>query len=321
MSFLAKFQPFFIIASALLGILLGKAVPVLERPAGTGIEVFLTGMLFFVFLNVPLKEISKSFSDMRFSISALLLNFMVTPLFAFGLSRAFFPGQIDGQIGFIMLLATPCTDWYLIFTGSARGNVSLGASILPLNLLLQIILLPIYLLLFLGAEVSFDIFTILRSIVFVLMIPLVSANIVKYSARKTNRQDRLAKVLEKADDLQCILLCLAILSMFASQGALLLDNTGIFVKITPALLLFFAVIFCLALGAGKLLRLPFRNIVSLIFTASARNSPISLAIAAVTFPSQPVIALVLVMGPLIELPVLAVYAALLRRFGNDSPAV
>ena len=44
-----------------------------------------------------------------------------------------------------MLMVTPCTDWYLVFTGVAKGNVPLSTSILPINLILQILLLPIFL--------------------------------------------------------------------------------------------------------------------------------------------------------------------------------
>ncbi|MDR1250107.1 MAG: bile acid:sodium symporter [Treponema sp.] len=316
MSFLSKFQPLFIILSALIGIALGKSIPAVEQHAGNCIEIFLMCMLFFVFLNVEIKEIAGSFSDLRFSVSALIINFVFTPLFAFALSKLFLPGQTDLQIGFIMLMVTPCTDWYLIFTGAAGGNVPLGASILPLNLILQILLLPVYLLLFMGTAVSFGPGAIIHSIVLVLVIPLAAANTVKFAAQKINRQAVLEKVARKADSLQFILLCLAVVSMFASQGALLLGNSMLFVKLLPALLAFFAVIFCLSFCAGKLLALPFRNIVPLVFTTSARNSPVSLAIAAITFPSQPVISLVLVIGPLFELPILAVDAAILKRMGN-----
>jgi ACR3 family arsenite efflux pump ArsB len=55
------------------------------------------------------------------------------------------------------------------------------------------------------------------------------------------------------------------------------------------------------------MKLSFRNIIPLLFTKSARNSPIALAIAIITFTSsEPIMALVLVMGHLIELPVLAI---------------
>jgi ACR3 family arsenite efflux pump ArsB len=317
MSFLSKFQPVIIIAAALAGIAAGKFIPGLEQYAGHFIEVFLMCMLFFVFLNVDIKEISKSFSDLRFSLSALIINFIFTPLFTFALAKIFLAGRLDVQLGLIMLLVTPCTDWYLIFTGLANGNVPLGASILPLNLLLQIILLPVYLLLFMGSEVSFGFDVIFKSILLVLIIPLFSANAVKFVVQRIKRQDTLKNtlknILTKADDIQFILLCLAIIAMFASQGVLLLGNTMLFVTLLPALVIFFAVIFCLSLCTGKLLHLPFKNIIPLIFTTQARNSPVSLAIAVVTFPQQPVISLVLVMGPLIELPILALNSIILKK--------
>ncbi len=46
-------------------------------------------------------------------------------------------------------------------------------------------------------------------------------------------------------------------------------------------------------------------------TTLARNSPIALAIAVIAFPNQPLVALALVIGPLIELPVLAIISQVL----------
>src|SRR5690625_6386572 len=75
-------------------------------------------------------------------------------------------------IGFIMLMVTPCTDWYIIFTSIAKGNVALSATILPLNLLLQIILLPFYLLIFGGATGVIELSYLVESVLVVLFIPL-----------------------------------------------------------------------------------------------------------------------------------------------------
>ncbi|MDR0550906.1 MAG: bile acid:sodium symporter [Spirochaetaceae bacterium] len=316
MSFLSKFQPVFIILSALAGIALGKLIPILQTYAGNCVDFFLICMLFFVFLNVKIKEISKSFSNLRFSISALIINFIFTPLFTFVLSKLFIPGQIDLQIGFIMLMVTPCTDWYLIFTGAAKGNVPLGASILPLNLILQIVLLPVYLRLFMSTHISFELNIIFMSILFVLIIPLAAANALKFAIRKVKRSDISERILKYVDDIQFVLLCLAIISMFASQGILLLDNASLFITLLPMLLLFFAAVFCLSFFTGKALSMPFSSIIPLIFTTSARNSPVSLAIASILFPLQPVISLTLVMGPLIELPVLAINSMLLKWMGT-----
>jgi ACR3 family arsenite efflux pump ArsB len=122
--------------------------------------------------------------------------------------------------------------------------------------------------------------------------------------------------MKKNDDIQFLLLCLAIVSMFASQGSVLLANIVVFTKLIFPLLLFFTVNFFLAFCAGIKLKLAFIDTIPLIFTTLARNSPVSLAIAVFTFPSEPVISLVLVMGPLIELPVLAAVAAILKKING-----
>ena len=57
------------------------------------------------------------------------------------------------------------------------------------------------------------------------------------------------------------------------------------------LLIFFAVLFFVAQIAGKLMKFSKKDTVALNMTTLARNSPLSLAIAVVTFPEQPLISL------------------------------
>jgi ACR3 family arsenite efflux pump ArsB len=80
MSKLSKFQPAFIILSAFIGIALGRFVPVLEHNAGKFIEIFLMIMLFVLFLNIDIREISKSFSDLRFSLAIATITFPLQPV-------------------------------------------------------------------------------------------------------------------------------------------------------------------------------------------------------------------------------------------------
>jgi ACR3 family arsenite efflux pump ArsB len=93
-------------------------------------------LLFFVFLSVDGRKLREAFHNRRFTFTTLAVNFIWTPVFAYFLGRVFFRDVIDMQMGLMMLMVTPCTDWYLVFTALAKGNVALGASILPLNLLL-----------------------------------------------------------------------------------------------------------------------------------------------------------------------------------------
>ena len=97
----------------------------------------------------------------------------------------------------------------------------------------------------------------------------------------------------------------------------LLDNPLLLAQMFIPLLIFFAVLFFVAQLVGRLQKFPKKDIVALNMTTLARNSPLSLAIAVVTFPEQPLVSLALVIGPLIELPVLSVISGILKRWNNN----
>src|SRR5699024_12753285 len=77
------------------------------------------------------------------------------------------------------------------------------------------------------------------------------------------------------------------------------------------ILLFFVITCVIGRSVGKFFKFTYEDSVRLSMTIIARNSPVSLAIAVRAFPYQPLIALALVIGPLIELPVLAIVSQIL----------
>ena len=313
MNLIGKLQPVIIITAALLGLFLGAVTP-FGSVSSSLIEVFLMMLLYILFLSIDLKQIKKSFTNVRFTLSAVIINFVFTPLFGYLLGKVFFPGSLDIRIGLLMLLVTPCTDWYLVFTGLSKGNVELGMSILPLNLILQIVLLPVYLLVLIGSEVTMDVGSLVSSVAMVLVIPFVLAYITKVI---TKNNEKFKNFLSgQGDNLQLLFLCLAVVVMFASEGKNLLDNPLLLAQMFIPLLIFFAVLFFVAQIVGRLQKFPKKDIVALNMTTLARNSPLSLAIAVVTFPEQPLVSLALVIGPLIELPVLSVISGILKRWNQ-----
>ena len=84
--------------------------------------------------------------------------------------------------------------------------------------------------------------------------------------------------------------------------------------------LLFILNFVISRAAGKALGFSFDDTTSLTFTVMARNSPLALAIAVAAFPESPLIALVLVVGPLIELPVLSLTSAAVLRMRKKKDA-
>ena len=306
-----KFQSLVILFMLALGILLGQ-IGFVQEYAEYLITPFLMVMLFLVFLQIPLKDILKSSKNLKFTLTAVIINFIWTPFLIFILGKIFLANYPELLIGYIMLMVTPCTDWYLIFTGIAKGNVALGSSILPLNLVLQLVLLPVYVFLIGGNSVDMNTIDLVKGVVSTLIIPLVCAILIrKIILNKISQEDFDEKVATKACDYQGYFLNAAIVSMFASQGKILLENIQVLLILLIPVLLFFIINFCVGRLVGKVMKLSYEDNVSLNLTTLARNSPIALAIAVATFLDKPLISLALIIGPLIELPVLFIIAKIL----------
>lgn len=321
MSLFEKLQTVIVISAVGLGISLGQ-VSYIEQVAEYFIVPFLLFMLYGLFLSVPSKDLKKALLNRKFASSSLIINFLWTPLLAWGLGAVFLSEHPALWIGFIMLMVTPCTDWYLAFTGIAKGSVALSTAILPMNLILQVLLLPIYLLLFTGVMKMVGMSVLLKSIILVLLLPFLLANLTTYIFNKRKQKETYKKIIVPFfENTQIIFLSLAIVAMFASQGRNLFENMNVVILLFIPVILFFIINFLLGRIVSHFLKMSYEDSVSLNLTTLARNSPIALAIAVTAFPDKPLIALALVIGPLIELPVLAVVSQLLltiRRNGKVS---
>lgn len=313
MDIVSKFQTFIILFSVMIGITIGQ-IRIIEINADHFILPFLIVMLYGVFIHIPLSDLKKSLKNIKFTFTSVSVNFIWTPIFAWVLGYIFLKDVPQLWIGFIMLMVTPCTDWYLIFTGIAKGNVALGTSILPTNFILQLLLLPAYLLIFGGSMVQIDTASLFEGIVYVLIVPLILAHLsLTILTKKKGSHWLQESFIPKIASAQSLFLNLAIIAMFASQGKLLMQNYHVLIKLLIPVLIFFVINFIIVQFIGRSLKFNYEDQAALNLTTLARNSPIALAIAAVSFPDKPLISLALIIGPLIELPVLALVSQILLR--------
>lgn len=312
-----KFQSFIILFMVFIGIILGQ-IDLIQAYSEYLIMPSLMAMLFLVFIQIPIKDITKSFKNMKFTLTSICINFIWTPILVFILGRVFLGNNSDLLIGFVMLMVTPCTDWYLIFTGIAKGNVALGASILPLNLILQLILLPVYVFLIGQSSVQMDVLNLLKGVIVSLIIPIFGALIYRKLSISKKGIDYFEKnIVSKACEYQGYFLNIAIVFMFASQGKILIKNPQILLQLLIPVLLFFIINLIVGQFVGRKLNLSHEDNVALNLTTLARNSPIALAIAVATFPNKPLISLALIIGPLIELPVLFIVSKVLLNINKE----
>lgn len=299
MNLVEKIEPIIIFSAVLIGLLLSN-INIIDQNTGNLINLFLCLMIYGLFLEVNLNELKNSFKNVKFTLTSLAINFIWTPLFGYFMGSLFLKGNVDILIGFFMLILTPCTDWYLVFTKLAKGDLNLSLSILPLNLILQILLLPIFLVIFFSSGNSMDYMQIIYSILIVIVIPFVGAQITKFLLNETIKE----KVTGTISSLEIWFLSIAVFCIFSSQGSLLFDNLNSVISIFIPLIIFFIANTIIDLLLSEKINFTYSEYASLTMTTLARNSPLALAIAINSSPNHELIAIALVIGPLIELPVL-----------------
>jgi ACR3 family arsenite efflux pump ArsB len=185
--------------------------------------------------------------------------------------------------------------------------------VLPVNLVLQLVLLPVYVLLLGGEAAGVDTGTLAEAVLLVLVVPLVAAAVLRWASgrwRGTAWRERV--VVAPAGRAVLPLLYLAVLAMFASQARTVAAHLGELAVLLVPLAVFFTVMPLVAVLVARVLRLPADQRAALTMTTVARNSPVALGVAVAAFPDRPLIAVALVVGPLVELPVLAVLSQLVR---------
>ena len=308
-----KEKPLILIGAILLGALVNRLIGS-ERLGWMLylVEIGVFVVILAVMLPVELEHVGRAFKKMKPTGLVLAVNFLFIPLFSWSLGWLFLRHYPDLWAGVVLYTLTPCIGWYLIFTDLARGDVPWGMALLPWNITLQIVLMPLYLYLLVGKVIPVDLGVLARSIGLFLFAPFVLAHIVQKVVIRHKGRDYFAGPFKQAlGNLKLWALVVVIIAMFASQGSLRSTGAVQLGGLIVVLVLFFLVIFGLVLMIGKTARLTYEDTVTMAFTTTARNSEAVIGVAVAAFPGHPLVYFAIILGPVIELPMLLFISRLL----------
>lgn len=304
--------PLYLAAIALgagVGLVAPQAAPALEH----AIEPVLMLLLFATFLGVPLIEVGRAFRDLRFLGTVLVANFVALPLVAWGLSRLVADDQ-GLLLGVLLVLLTPCIDYVIVFTGLAGGARARLLAAAPLLMLVQSLLLPVYLLAFVGPEVLsvIDVAPFAEAFVLLIVVPLLAAGAVQAIARKHRVGATIERIMAQAMvPLMMTTLATVVGSQIAAVGAQLRSLA----VLVPLYVAFVVMAVVIGLLGARAARLDVPSTRAVMFSAATRNSlvvlplalalPASLAIAPLAVVTQTLVELVAMVVLVRVAPVLA----------------
>lgn len=318
-------KPLILIGAMLIGLAVNRIAGGWE-PLLDLVKVGVFFVIFAVMLPVELTEVGRAFRKIKPTGIALAINFAFIPAFAWAMGWLILRPYPDAWAGVILYTLTPCIGWYLIFTDLAEGDVPWGVALLPWNITLQVALMPVYMYLLVGRVVPLDLATVAESVGLFLVLPFgLALAVQRLAIHVRGREAFAAGVKRVTGELKLWALVVVIIAMFASQRALGTEDIGAIALIIAVLALFFLALFVVALVAGRVAGLPYAENVTLAFTTTARNSEAVIGVAVAAFPGRPLVYSAIILGPVVELPVLLLMARALlglrdRWWRNVPPA-
>ena len=143
----------------------------------------ITGSMFGMGLGLTVPQIVTPLKNVRLVVLALLANFVLVPLLAFVISLII-PLEQSLKIGLMVLALSAGAPFLILEARGAKANLGLAVGVMTLLMVVTIFLLPLVLpLLLAGVEV--DAGAIAKSLIVLMLIPLILGLLVRANAPDT----------------------------------------------------------------------------------------------------------------------------------------
>lgn len=301
---LERRQVWIYLFAILAGLLMGRAFPALADPFETLLWPVLILLLHTTFVQVPLLHLADGFRDHRFVAAVLGGNFVALPALVWVLIQ-WLPDDPALRLGVALVLLVPCTDWFITFSQLGGGNMPRAIAVTPINLVLQLLLLPGYLWLMLGLDVfsALGLSQVWPALI-VVAVPLIAAVCSeRWIETSANGEAwRAALAWWPVPLLACVVFLIA-----AAQVGAVLAALDVLPMVVPLFALFLLAAATLAWALAQILALPVDQGRTLAFSLGTRNSFVVLPFALALPSGWEVAGVVIVVQSLVELFGMVVY--------------
>ncbi len=331
--FFEKYLTVWVILCMVAGILIGRFLPEIPQflnrfeyaQVSIPIAVLIWLMIYPMMMKVDFQSIRNVGKNPKGLLVTWVVNWLIKPFTMFGIAWVFFYWIFSRWItpelakdylaGAVLLGAAPCTAMVFVWSHLTKGNPAYTVVQVATNdLIILIAFIPIVKFLLGVSDISVPWMTLILSVILFVVIPLVGGIFTRLLIVRRKGETYFQNTfLPKFNHVTIWGLLLTLIIIFAFQGNVILNNPLHIVLIAVPLILQTFLIFFLAYGASKWLKLPHDVAAPAGMIGASNFFELSVAVAIALFGTVSPVALATIVGVLVEVPVMLLLVRIANR--------
>lgn len=324
--FFERFLSIWVLLCMGIGILIGKFLPAVSDFLGKlevanismPIAVLIWIMIYPMMMKVDFRSIQNVRKNPKGLFVTWVTNWLIKPFTMYGLAALFFYIIFKGLIshdlakdylaGAVLLGAAPCTAMVFVWSHLTKGNPSYTVVQVATNdLIILIAFVPLVMLLLGISDITIPWMTLFLSVVLFVVIPLAGGMFTRRLVINKKGQEFFdKKFMPKFNYVTIAGLLLTLVIIFSFQGQTIIKNPIHILLIAVPLVIQTFLIFFIAYGASKALKLPHDIAAPAGMIGASNFFELSVAVAIAVFGTNSPVALATIVGVLVEVPVMLI---------------
>ena len=333
LGFFEKYLTIWVALCIAAGVAIGQFLPVIPDTlskfeyarVSIPVAILIWLMIYPMMLKIDFSSVMKAIKMPKGLMVTTITNWLIKPFTMFGIAAFFFyvvfkaiiPADLAKQYlaGAVLLGAAPCTAMVFVWSHLTKGNPAYTLVQVAVNdLIILVAFTPIVALLLgvSGIKIPWD--TLILSVVLFVVIPLTAGSLTRTSVIRHMGAEYFNNIfLKKFNNVTIIGLLLTLIIIFSFQGDIILANPLHILLIAIPLTIQTYLIFFIAYGWSKLLKLPHDISAPAAMIGASNFFELSVAVAISLFGMQSGAALATVVGVLVEVPVMLTLVRIANR--------
>jgi len=309
LNFVKEKLPFLIIISMVFGLIMGYYLKVDFLKGLVNSILFL--MIYPMMITMKITDLADGFKNPKPLIISILLNFVLSPILAYFLGNSFFKDEPMLLVGIMMIALIPTSGMTASWTGIANGNMKSSLVMISANLLISIVMIPIYMKLLLRQVITIDTLVIVKSLVQVVIIPLVLGDITRRFIINKKGKEYYKSIKPLFGNISSVGVIIIVFVAMALKSKTIVNESQLVIYSLIPLIIYYGILFFTTHFIGKKLLCKENNI-SLVYGTTMRNLTIALGLSLSTFGGSLTVFLIAI-GYAIQVPMAALYMRVVTR--------